>query len=221
MTRRSRRDFLMTCASGLGIALLAFPKTVFGETEEQALNSRLLAAVPPHGERSLGQADAPVVVIEYASATCPHCAEFHEAVFPEIKSAYIDTGKVRFVFREFPLDQRALAVFMLTRCVPEEKYFATVDLVFRRQKLWNLQNGDAAKAELQKIMQLAGLSEAEFNACLKREDLANGMIETSKTAREQFGVRGTPSFFVNGKFVDGHENVTAMRAAIDAALSKQ
>jgi protein-disulfide isomerase len=137
-------------------------------------------------------------------------------VLPEIKKTYIDTGKVKLVFREYPLDQRALAVFMLTRCIPEDKYFATVDLVFRRQKAWN---GENAKAELLKITKMSGMSEAEFDACLKREDLAKAIFETGKTAREEFGVKGTPTFFVNGKLVDGHKDASAVTAAIEAALA--
>ena len=103
---------------------------------------KMLAAASPLGDRVLGQADAPVVMVEYASATCPHCAEFHAKVLPLIKTEYIDTGKVRFIFREFPLDQAALGAFMLARCVPEDKYFATIDLMFRRQAIW--MKGDKA-----------------------------------------------------------------------------
>lgn len=200
-------------------ALLAPALTRPGQAateEEAAFAARLLAAVPPHGERSLGRPDAPVVMVEYASATCPHCAEFHMKVLPDIKKTYIDTGKVRLIFREFPLDQRALAVFMLTRCVPEDKYFPTVDLVFRRQQVWN---GDNAKAELQKVLGMAGISAAEFDACLKREDLAKAIVETWKVGKEQFGVKGTPTFFVNGRFVDGHEDVASVATAIEDALA--
>lgn len=107
---------------------------------------------------------------------------------------------------------------MLTRCIPEEKYFGTIDMVFRRQKLWN---GDKVRTELLKIMQMAGLSEAEFDACLKRQDLAAGIYETGKAAKDEFGVKGTPTFFVNGKFVDGHKDSSAISAAIDAALAGQ
>ncbi len=118
---------------------------------------KLLAAASPLGDRVLGQADAPVVMVEYASATCPHCAEFHAKVLPLIKAEYIDTGKVRFIFREFPLDQAALGAFMLARCVPEDKYFATIDLMFRRQGIW--MKGDKA-AELLKVTQMAGMDKA-------------------------------------------------------------
>ncbi len=216
MTSIERRALLTGSVAALGGLLLPGARPAAAAAEQMDLGAKLLAAVPTHGERTLGAADAPVVMIEYASATCPHCAEFHVDVLPEIKKTYIDTGKVKLVFREYPLDQRALAVFMLTRCIPEDKYFATVDLVFRRQKAWN---GENAKAELLKITKMSGMSEAEFDACLKREDLAKAIFETGKTAREEFGVKGTPTFFVNGKLVDGHKDASAVTAAIEAALA--
>jgi protein-disulfide isomerase len=218
MMQTDRRSFLIGCAGVIAGLLLACASPVWAAADDQDMAAKLLAAVPPHGERSLGAADAPVVIIEYASATCPHCAEFHADALPEIKKTYIDTGKARLIFREFPLDQRAMAVFMLTRCVPEDKYFATLDMVFRQQKSWT---GKSPKAPLMKIMQMAGMSEAEFDACLKREDLAKAIFETRETANKQFGVKGTPTFFVNGQFVDGHKDASAVSAAIEAALKRQ
>ena len=163
-------------------------------------------------------ADAPVVMIEYASATCPHCAEFHVDVLPEIKKKYVDTGKVKLIFREFPLDDRAMAVFMLARCLPEDEYFQTVDSLFRQQKEWT---GSNPKAPLLKIMQDAGMTEAEFDACLKRRDLAQAIFDTRKTASEQFGVKGTPTFFISGTLIDGHKDASAVTTAIEAALKEQ
>lgn len=178
---------------------------------------KLLAAASPLGDRALGQADAPVVIVEYASATCPHCAEFHAEVLPLIKAEYINTGKVRFIFREFPLDQVALGAFMLARCVPEDKYFATIDLMFRRQGIW--MKGNKA-AELLKVMQMAGMDKAGFDACLNRSDFAKAIVESSKKAAKDFGIKGTPAIFVNGQMIDGHKEMTGVKAAIDAAISK-
>ena len=179
--------------------------------------SKMLAAASPLGDRVLGQADAPVVMVEYASATCPHCAEFHAKVLPLIKAEYIDTGKVRFIFREFPLDQVALGAFMLARCVPEDKYFATIDLMFRRQGIW--MKGDKA-AELLKVTQMAGMDKAGFDACLKRADVAKVIVESSRQAAKDFGVKGTPAIFVDGKMIDGHKEMADVKAAIDAAINK-
>jgi protein-disulfide isomerase len=178
---------------------------------------KLLAAASPLGDRVLGQADAPLVMVEYASATCPHCAEFHASVLPLIKAEYIDTGKLRFIFREFPLDQAALAAFMLARCVPEDKYFATIDLMFRRQAIW--MKGDKA-AELLKITQMAGMDRAGFEACLSRPELAKAIVESSRQAAKDFAIKGTPAIFVNGQMIDGHKEMTEVKAAIDAAINK-
>lgn len=177
---------------------------------------KMLAAASPLGDRMLGQVDAPIVMVEYASATCPHCAEFHAKVLPLIKAEYIDSGKVRYIFREFPLDQVALGAFMLARCVPEDKYFATIDLMFRRQGTW--MKGDKA-AELLKVTQMAGMDKAGFDACLKRADIAKAMVESSGKAARDFGIKGTPAIFVNGRMIEGHNEMPDIKAAIDAALN--
>src|SRR6478736_5031450 len=103
---------------------------------------------PALGDRVLGRTDAPVTIVEYASATCPHCAAFHKDVFPQLKSEFIDTGKVRFIFREFPFDDLALAAFMLARCAPPDKYFPMIDVLFEQQKVWASKE---ARTELGKI----------------------------------------------------------------------
>ena len=186
------------------------------ETSDTA--RKLLEAVSPLGDRAIGNEDAPVVMIEYASATCPHCAEFHEKLLPQIKTEYIDTGKVRFIFREFPLDQLALGAFMLARCVPEDKYFATIDLMFKRQRTWAQTKNPAD--ELFKITQMAGMDQAGFEVCVQRKDLAKAIVETSKKAAKDFAIKGTPAIFVNGQFVDAHEDMSAVKAALDKAINR-
>lgn len=178
--------------------------------------SKMLAAASPLGDRVLGQANALVVMVEYASATCPHCAEFHEKVLPLIKTEYIDTGKVRFIFREFPLDRLAMGAFMLARCVPDDKYFPTIDMMFRRQQTWMKSTNPAD--ELFRIMQFSGMDKAGFEACLKRVDLSKAIFESSKEAAKDFGIKGTPAIFVNGQMIDGHKEMTEVKAAIDAAI---
>ena len=198
-----------------GAALFA----AFGPSRAQTpaeMAQKLLAAAPSLGEQSLGKADAPVVMIEYASATCPHCAEFHEKVLPLIKTEYIETGKVRFIFREFPLDKLAMGAFMLARCVPSDKYFPTIDMMFRRQQTWRTSSNPGE--ELFRIMQLSGMDKAGFEVCLKRQEIVKGIAETAKKAREEFGVKGTPAIFVNGTMIDGHKEMAEVKAAIDAAI---
>jgi protein-disulfide isomerase len=204
-------------ALAFGALLVANPFAPWAHAQEATVAaSKMLAAASPLGDRILGQADAPVVMVEYASATCPHCAEFHEKVLPLIKSEYIDTGKVRFIFREFPLDGLAMGAFILARCVSNDKYFPTIDMMFRRQETWRKSSNPAD--ELFRIMQQVGMDRPSFDACIKREDIFNGIFETAKKAREEFGVKGTPAIFINGQMIDGHKEMTEVKAAIDAAI---
>jgi protein-disulfide isomerase len=154
----------------------------------------------PLGDMALGDEKAPVTIIEYASMTCPHCANFHETTYPELKKKYIDTGKVRFIFREFPLDQLAAAAFMLARCGGKERYFPMVETLFQQQRTW------AVQRPLQPLMAIgkqAGLSESGFNECLKNQQVLDGIEDVRKRAAEKLNVQSTPTFFVNGKQLRG------------------
>ncbi len=203
--------------SAAALAFIAAAGSSLAQSPDATAKAKqLLDAAPAHGERSLGDPNAPVVLIEYASATCPHCAEFHEKVLTQIRSDYIDKGKVRFIFREFPLDNTAMAAFMLARCVPEDKFFPTIEVMFKRQKTW-MSN---PKDELLRVMQLAGMDQAGFDACLKRGDLAKAIYDSSKKASTDFGVKGTPAIFINGTQVDGHKEYAEIKAVIDAELAK-
>ncbi len=201
------------------MAFLAVPLVSSASAEEPHDKGKaLLAAASPLGDRVLGKPDAPVVLIEYASATCPHCAEFHQTVLPQIKTEYIDTGKVKYILREFPLDPLALAVFMLTRCLPEDKFFATTDLLFRRQKLWAKAENPAV--EITKIMSMAGMNKERFEACLNNTDMAKSMSDFTKKSAADFGIKGTPALFVNGAFVDGHKDMSDVKVALDKAIAE-
>ena len=148
----------------------------------------------------MGNDKAPVTVIEYASMTCPHCAHFQETTFPELKKRYIDTGKVRYIFREFPLDTLAAAAFMLARCAGEttSKYFAMVDTLFRQQR-----NGRCEKPmpPLLTIAKQAGFTEKTFDACLANQKLLDGIESVRQRAVDEFKVQSTPTFFINGEHV--------------------
>ena len=189
MTNIDRRGVV---AGGLaGLALLPVPA-------RSAPNALMTA--PPLGEQWLGSADAPVTMIEYASATCPHCKDFHEQTFPALKRDYIDTGKMRFAMREFPFDQLSQAAFMVARCAPKERYFGMIDVLFERQQVW-ARNDPAG--ELLKIAKLAGFTKKTFDACLKNEEIARGIIATKDHAAEKLGVDSTPTFFINGEKLAG------------------
>ena len=150
----------------------------------------------PLGDMTLGDDKAPVTIIEYASMTCPHCAHFHETTFPELKKNYIDTGKVRFIFREFPLDQLAAAAFMLARCGGKDHYFPMIETLFQQQKDWVVQR---PLQPLLAIAKQAGMSEQQFNECLKNQQVLDGIEEVRQRAVQKLGVQSTPTFFINGK----------------------
>ncbi len=193
-------------------ATAAFSASAFA----QSFSAAEMHATPALGDKTLGPDDAKVIVVEYASATCPHCAAFHTGTFKELKSEFIDTGKIKFISREFPLDDLALAAFMVARCVPDDKYFGMLDLIYEQQKTWA---GPNARAELLKMAKLAGLGEAEFDACLKNEDLAKGILAIRKDGAEKFDVQATPTFYVNGVKLEGSNNIANFREAIEAAAS--
>jgi protein-disulfide isomerase len=166
------------------------------------------------GDMSMGPDTAKVTVIEYASASCPHCANFYKTTFPVLKKEYIDTGKIRFVFREFPHNQPALAAFMLARCAPKDKYFPLIDMFFTQQDKWLA----APRDELFKIAQLAGFTQESFDACLKNEEVAKGIIAVRDRA-ETFGVDSIPTFFINGEQLKGESSIEEFRKIIDPLLA--
>jgi protein-disulfide isomerase len=156
------------------------------------------AADPRLGERSLGRADAPVTVIEYFSLTCSHCAAFHRETFPQVKSELIDTGRVRLVFRDFPLDQLALAAAVTARCLPPERYEGFIGALFASQDRWAFARGVNNLEEIAKIAALAGMSRAEFEACQRDEALRRGVLENRLAGDREHNVQATPSFVFNG-----------------------
>lgn len=164
-------------------------------------------------EKVLGKDDAPVTIVEYASMTCPHCAHFHETTFPELKTKYIDTGKVRFIFREFPFDPRAEAGFMLARC-SNDNYFAMVDVLFKQQQTWAAVEN--AKDALAQISKLAGFSQESFEACLTNQKLLDDVRAVRERGSNEFKVDSTPTFFINGKKYPGALSIEEMSAIIDA-----
>ena len=173
----------------------------------------------PLGEMILGAANAPVTIIEYASMTCPHCAHFAENTFPELKKRYIDTGKVRFIFREFPLDPLAAAGFMLARCAAKDggasKYFAMIDLLFHEQTKWAVQK---PIPPLLKIAKQAGFTEKSFEECLSNQKLLDGIEKVRNQAADKLGVSSTPTFFINGKVQRGAMSIDEMAKLIDPYL---
>jgi protein-disulfide isomerase len=161
-----------------------------------------LMAPGPLPDLWIGSANAPYTIVEYASMTCPHCGQFQTQVMPQLKTKYIDTGKARYVLREFPLDGLALAAFMLARCSGDDRYYAMVDALFQTQETWAVPGGDG-KERLLKIARQAGISKEQFDKCLGDKELFNKIVQTREIAHEKFQVDSTPTFFVNGKRLSG------------------
>jgi protein-disulfide isomerase len=175
---------------------------------------------PGPDDMAMGNPKAKVEVIEYASASCPHCAHFNEEVMPGLKSKWIDTGKVRYVMKEMltPPEIVAVAGFRIARCAGPDRYFKVVDDVFKSQARWT--NGNV-KPILQEVAAANGLDEAHFNACLADEAAAQAIADRAQRAAEQDGVTGTPTLFVNGVKLDPTPMTPEdMDAAITAALKK-
>ena len=154
----------------------------------------------PLGDEIQGQADAPVTIVEYASMTCPHCSHFHETTYPEMKKKYIDTGKVRFIFREFPLDPLAAAAAMLARCASKDKFFPLIDAFFAQQKDWVVQK---PLQPMFAIAKQAGFTQQSFDECLANQQLLTNLEQQRTHATQKFNVNSTPTFFINGKTVRG------------------
>jgi protein-disulfide isomerase len=215
----TRRAF--TAALSLtGLSLLAgfSPLGLITEAAAQGVSAADVAKPVSLPDMALGPANATVTVTEYASMTCPHCADFNEKVFPKIKSEYIDTGKIRYVFREFPLDIKAAAGSMLARCVAKDdagKYFAVIDMLFRQQNDWVLKN---TTETLMRIGKQAGLSGQQVEACLKDQALLDKIAADQKYAADVLKVNSTPSFFINGELIKGDTRFEEFDKRIKALL---
>jgi protein-disulfide isomerase len=180
-----------------------------------------LAVASPLGDMVMGAENAPVTIIEYASMTCPHCAHFAVETFPKLKERYIDTGKVRYIFREFPLDVVAAGASLLARCADKDKYFSLLDLLFHTQVNWAVQN---PLEPLFDVVKQAGFSRESFNACLDTKNnensrkILNGIESTRNHAADKLKVTSTPTFFINGKRVTGALSIEEMEKEITPYL---
>jgi len=174
-----------------------------------------LAHTGPDGDVMVGSDKAPVTIIEYASMTCPHCAHFATTTFPELKQRYIDTGKVRYTLREFPLDALAAAGFMLARCGGNDKYMPIVDTLFAKQADWIVKE---PLPVLKSIAKQFGFTEDSFDQCLANQRLLDSIQEVRDHAAEKLGVNSTPTFFINGKRLIGDLSIEQMAKEIDPYL---
>lgn len=196
----------------------AKPATPAAATAPEAQGTVDMAELMKPGalpDKQLGKDDAKVTIVEYASMTCPHCAHFAETTFPDLKTKYIDTGKARYILREFPFDPSAEAGFMLARCA-KDNYFPMVDVLFRQQANWvGVQN---TKDALLQISKLAGFTQESFEACLTDQKLLDDVRSVQKRGANEFKVDSTPTFFINGKTYKGAMSIEEMSAIIDPLL---
>ena len=169
-------------------------------------------------EKALGKADAPLTIVEYASLTCPHCALFHSQTLPEIKKNYIDTGKVRFIYRDFPLDSLATAAAMLAHCAGGERYFGFLDVLFRSQKAWARSTNP--RQELGRLARFANVTTAQFDACLKNRALLKAIQDRARAGEKSHTIQSTPTIIVGDRKVEGAAPFKELKVIIDAALQK-
>ncbi len=199
---------LAAALAGSGFELLLNGHAALAQTTAEAD----LMEPGPLGDEIMGSDKAPVTIIEYASMTCPHCAHFALNTFPQLKEKYIDTGKVRFIMREFPFDPIAAGAFMLARCAGKDKYYAVVDLLFRTQQTWAVEKPlDPMLATVKQ----AGFTEQSFKECLANQKVLDGIEWVHKRAEEKFKVDSTPTFFINGQKYTGAMSFEDMQKLID------
>jgi len=177
-----------------------------------------LMAEGPLGERALGNPNAPITVIEYASLTCPHCASFQRDVFPRVKKEFIDTGKVRFIVREFPIGHTSGTAAIINRCAPEDKYFFLLSQFLTRQPEWVSQ--EVRPDAIYAVAKSSGMSRETFDKCLSNQTIISGLTEVKQRGR-QFGVIGTPTFFINGRKAQGEVTFDEIKSMIEQAPPPQ
>lgn len=169
----------------------------------------------PLGDVALGAENAPVTMVEYASMTCGHCAEFAVNTFPKLKAQYIDTGKLRYILREFPLDPLAAGAFMLARCAGNDKYYSLVETLFEQYAKWVKPN---PLPDLFAIVKQAGFTQQSFDACLTNQKMLDGLEEVRKRGSEVFKIDSTPTFFINGERFRGAQPLAEFEKVIEKYL---
>jgi protein-disulfide isomerase len=211
ITRRQTLQLLGTAAAAAFIAT-SLPALA------QNVSVQDLSVQGPLGDVALGPETAKVNIVEYASLTCSHCAAFHKETWPELKKRYIDTGKVRFTLREFPLDPLATAGFMLARCDGNAKYYPVSDLLFDQQRNWAFT--DKPLDALRAMMRQAGFSQEKFDACLRDQKLYDAVNAVKNRGVEQFNVDSTPTFFINGQRHAGNMSIDELEKVIKPLLGE-
>jgi protein-disulfide isomerase len=208
----SRRDLLIGTASFVAVGCLAGAFDALSSVA-RAQPSTLLAP-GPLGDMVQGSETAPITIVEYASLTCPHCREFAVKTFPELKKRYIDTGKVRFIFREFALNDVDLLAIVTVRCAPKDRYFPLVEALFDKQDAWAVSN---PVPPLLRIAKQAGFTDESFKACASNQQIIEG-VKAQRDTGTKLGVNSTPTFFINGEKHAGGMPIEEMEKLIQPYL---
>jgi protein-disulfide isomerase len=204
---------LKTLLAGLALAAATF---VAGSASAQAWDPKITDT-----DYVMGKADAPVTMLEFASFTCPHCAAFTNDVLPQLEKAYVDTGKVKIVFRQFPLNGLDLRAGMMARCAPREQYFNISKVLFKQQQSWALSDPNAALSALAQIGGMAGLPKDKFDACLADNAVADAIIKLGQEAQADYKVNATPTFVVEGEKIEGEASFDTFKAIFDRKLAEK
>ena len=193
-------------------AILIFTDNVSAVSDDTAQDSL-------YADRILGDKDAPLTIIEYASLGCSHCGFFHQEILPLIKEEFIDTGMVKLIFRDFPLDSRSMATAMIARCAPQQRYFGMISLFFSSREEWT--KAEDALQAITNTARFGGIDKKTVNKCLENQELLDTITERAEEAKSNFGINSTPSFVIggeNGRKIEGVLSIDEFREIIKQAL---
>ena len=216
MTKYAKQLRLISAVAVL-FSLLALAFVVAGPSPDA--RAEIVPLEEALAEMSIGSTDAPVVMHEFASLTCPHCAAFHTETLPKIKAAYVDTGKVRIIYHDFPLGDLALAATMLARCSGEDRYFSFLNILYASQQAWS--RAESPMQALIGISRMVGLSKADVEQCFEMDDLLWGITEAKNKAAATYKITSTPTFFVEGMRINGSLPYEDFVDAIEKALANK
>jgi protein-disulfide isomerase len=212
---------MLLCASLSVSAVMAAPDATKPTAPEPELGQKLtkseVLSIRPY-DIIMGKEDAPVTIFEYSSLSCPHCASFHNDVLPELKTKYIDTGKVKLVARNFPTNPPALSGSMLTMCVDKEQYYPFLKVLFRMQDKWAFSLDH--KDNLKKIASVGGVSHEDFDACMANAYIEKKVLGIRRDAEQHLDIQATPSFFINNEVIQGAGTIEGFSEIIDKQLAK-
>ena len=202
----SLRYLLLICCFLLPFSSSVLSKTVLDITENDFI---------------IGNKDSPITIIEYASMSCSHCADFHINTLPQLIEKYVDTGKIKIVFRDFPFNYPALLGSMVVRCIPKDARYEYTQALYKLQHKWVNRENAKTTQELYKIMQSGGMAKKEFNNCINNVDLEKGILQSLMNAQSEFDIKSTPSFLINGLLVEGNKSLKDFSKIIDRLILEE